>query len=198
MKAMNRILAALLALLLILPVLALAEEIPTIVTIVPAPDQTAPQRPTCFADPTENYIPLPETENLAQGKPVQAAGTHTDVYVIANINDGKTDTYWESKGFPAEVTFDLEGTFDISTVAVCLNTSAIWEPRQQEIAVLVSVDGETFTEVAAPQLYQFDAATGNRIRIDFSAVQAAFVKVIISKNTAQRTGGAQAAEICVY
>lgn len=198
MKVMNRILAALLALLLVLPTLALAEEIPTIVTIVPAPDQTAPQRPTCFADPTENYIPLPETENLTQGKPVTAAGTHTDVYVIGNINDGKTDTYWESKGFPAEVTFDLEGTFDISTVAVCLNTSAIWEPRQQEIAVLVSTDGETFTEVAAPEMYQFDSETGNRIRIDFDAVQAAFVKVIISKNTAQRTGGAQAAEICVY
>ena len=198
MKAMNRILAALLALLLSLSAMALAEEIPTIVTIVPAPDQTAPQRPACFPDPTENYIPLPETENLAQGKPVRAAGTHTDVYVISNINDGKTDTYWESKGFPAEVTFDLEGAFDISAVAVCLNTSAIWEPRQQEIAVQVSTDGETFTEVAAPQLYQFDAATGNRIRIDFDPVQAAYVKVIISINTAQRTGGAQAAEICVY
>ena len=198
MKAVNRILAALLALMLILPCLALAEEIPTIVTIVRAPEQTAPQRPTCFADPTENYIPLPETENLAQGKPAVPSGTHTDVYVISNINDGKTDTYWESKGFPAEVTFDLEGVYDISTVAVCLNTSAIWEPRQQEIAVLVSTDGETFTEVSAPALYQFDAATGNRIRIDFDAVQAAFVKVIISKNTAQRTGGAQAAEICIY
>lgn len=198
MKAMNRILAAAAAMLMAMPCAALAEEIPTIVTIVPAPEQTAPQRPTCFADPTENYIPLPETDNLAQGKPVTAAGTHTDVYVIGNINDGKTDTYWESKGFPAEVTFDLQGAFDISTVAVCLNTSAIWEPRQQEIAVLVSMDGETFTEVAAPQLYQFDAATGNRIRIDFDTVQAAYVKIIISKNTAQRTGGAQAAEICVY
>lgn len=198
MKNISRSIAALSALVLFLSCAAFAEEIPTIVTIVPAPEQTAPQRPTCFADPTENYIPLPESENLAQGKPVKAAGTHTDVYVISNINDGKTDTYWESKGFPAEVTFDLGAVYDISTVAVCLNPSAIWEPRQQEISVLVSSDGENFTEVAAPVLYQFDAATGNRIRIDFDPVQAAFVKVIISKNTAQHTGGAQAAEICIY
>ena len=198
MKAMNRILSALLALMLLLPCFAIAEEIPTIVTIVPSPEQTAPQRPACFPDPTANYIPLPETENLAQGKPAKSAGTHTDVYVLSNINDGKTDTYWESKGFPAEVVFDLQGAYSIATVAVCLNPSAIWEPRQQEIAVLVSVDGETFTEVAAPQLYPFDAETGNRIRIDFDTVEAAFVKVIFSKNTAQRTGGAQAAEVCIY
>lgn len=198
MKAMNRLVTVFLALMLILPCFAYAEEIPTIVTIVAAPSQTEAERPTCFADPTENYIPLPETENLAQGKHVAAAGTHTDVYVISNINDGKTDTYWESKGYPAEVTFNLEETYTVSTVAVCLNTSAIWEPRQQEIAVQVSTDGESFTEVAAPVLYQFDSETGNRIRIDFDAVQAMYVKVIISKNTAQRTGGAQAAEICIY
>ena len=115
-----------------------------------------------------------------------------------NVNDGKTDTYWESKGFPAEIVFDLQGTFSVSTVAVCLNPSSIWEPRIQEIAVQVSQDGETFTEAAAAEKYQFDAATGNRIRIDFDAVQAAFVKVIFTLNTSSRTGGAQAAEICVY
>jgi len=198
MKSMNRILSAILVLMLILPCIAAAEEIPTIVTVIAAPEQTKAERPACFPDPAANYIPLPETENLAQGKRVTAAGTHTDVYVLSNINDGKTDTYWESKGFPAEVTFDLGGTYSISVVAVCLNPSSIWEPRKQEISVQVSMDGETFSEVTAPELYQFDAETGNRIRIDFDAVQAAFVRIIISKNTASRTGGAQAAEICIY
>ena len=115
-----------------------------------------------------------------------------------NVNDGKTDTYWESKGFPAEIVLDLQGTFDVSTVAVCLNPSSIWEPRIQEIAVEVSADGETFTQVSAPEKYQFDAATGNRIRIDFDLVPAAFVKVIFTLNSSSRTGGAQAAEIGVY
>ena len=41
-------------------------------------------------------------------------------------------------------------------------------------------------------------ATGNRIRIDFAAVDAVFVKVVFTLNSSSRTGGAQAAEICVY
>ena len=192
---MKRFLALILtAMLLALPALAACE---TIVTIVSAPEQTAPQRPPCFPDPADDYIPLPDTENLAQGKPV-ASGAHTDVYVDRNVNDGKTDTYWESKGFPAEITFDLQGTYTVSTVAVCLNPSSIWEPRIQEIAVEVSPDGETFTQAAAPDRYQFDAATGNRVRIDFDPMPAAFVRLIFTLNSSSRTGGAQAAEICVY
>ena len=174
-----------------------AEEIETVVTVIAAPEQTKAERPPCFPDPADDYIPLPESENLAQGKPIQS-GAHTDVYVAANVNDGKTDTYWESKGFPAEIIFDLEGTYNVSTVAVCLNPSSVWEPRIQEIAVQVSQDGKTFTEAAAPEKYQFDAATGNRIRIDFDAVQAAYVKVIFTLNSSSRTGGAQAAEICIF
>ena len=191
---------ALTALLLVVSVLSpvSAEDYPpTVVTLVTAPPQTQAERPPCFPDPTENFIPLPEGENLALNKPV-SSGAHTDVYVIRNVNDGKTDTYWESKGFPAEVLLDLQGSFPVSVVAVSLNPSSIWEPRIQEIAVQISTDGETFTEVSAPEKYSFDAATGNRIRIDFPAAEAAFVKVIFTLNTSSRTSGAQAAEIGVY
>lgn len=166
-------------------------------TVVSAPEQTAAQRPDCFPDPTANYIPLPETENLAEGKPI-TSGEHTDVYVITNVNDGKTDTYWESKGFPAEMTVDLGGSHSISTVAVMLNPSAIWEARSQEITVLVSTDGESFTEIAPATMYDFDPNTGNRIRIDFDAVDASFVRLVFTVNSSSRTGGAQAAEIAVY
>ena len=126
------------------------------------------------------------------------SGAHTDVYVDKNVNDGKTDTYWESKGFPAPITFDLGQERTVSCVAVCLNPSSIWEPRIQEIAVLVSLDGENFTEAAPADKYQFDAATGNRIRIDFEPVQASFVQLNFTLNTSSRTGGAQAAEIGIY
>ena len=200
MKNMMKLLAAMLALLLCVPAFGLceeAEEIPTIVNIVRAPEQTKAERPSCFPDPTANYISMPETENYALNKKIQS-GAHTDVYVNKNVNDGKTDTYWESKGFPAEMVIDLAGTYSVKTVAVYLNPSSIWEPRIQEIAVWVSQDGETFTEVAAAEKYQFDPATGNRIRIDFDAADAAFVKVIFTLNSSSRTGGAQAAEICVY
>ena len=166
-------------------------------TIVAAPEQTKAQRPPCFPDPEANYIPMPETENLAEGKPI-LSGEHTDVYVDSNVNDGKTDTYWESKGFPAEMTIDLEGSYSISTVAVRLNPSAIWEARTQEIAVWVSADGENFTELVPAAKYDFDPNTGNRIRIDFDPVEAGFVKLVFTMNSSSRTGGAQAAEIEVY
>lgn len=149
---MRSVVSAMLALsLACLPLLTQAEEeIPTIVTIVPAPDQTKAERPACFPDPADQYIALPETENFALNKEV-ISGAHTDVYVSRNVNDGKTDTYWESKGFPAEMLIVLGETHTISTVAVCLNPSAIWEARIQEITVLVSQDGENLPKSHPPR-----------------------------------------------
>ena len=201
MKMKTWIILLAVMLIALLPVLACAgagdEDI--VVTIVTAPEQTKAERPPCFPDPADNFIQLPETENIAQGKPVEAS-LHNDVYVSSNLNDGNTNTYWESKGFPAELTVDLQGTYTVSTAAFCLNTSAIWEPRTQEIAVLVSTDGENFTEVLPVAAYTFDAETGNRVRIDFEAVQAAYVRVIVTSNTAApaHAKGAQIAEICIY
>ena len=198
MKSWMIILAALL--LAVLPAFACAEaDDDTVVTIVKAPEQEKAERPPCFPDPSDNFIRLPETENIAEGKPVQASA-HNDVYVSSNLNDGKTTTYWESKGFPAEMTVDLQGTFTVSTAVFLLNPASIWEPRTQEIAVLVSTDGENFTEVSPAAAYTFDAETGNRVRIDFEAVQASHVRVIITSNTAApaHAKGAQVAEICIY
>ena len=93
---------------------------------------------------------------------------------------------------------DLQGVYTVRTAAVCLNPSSIWEPRIQEIAVLVSSDGENYTQAAAPEKYPFDPETGNRIRIDFDPVEASFVKLVFTMSTAARTMGAQAAEICIY
>ena len=198
MKSWMIILAA--VLIAALPAFACAEaDDETVVTIVKAPEQEKAERPPCFPDPSDNFIRLPETENIAEGKPIQASA-HNDVYVSSNLNDGKTTTYWESKGFPAEMTVDLQGTFTVSTAAFLLNPASIWEPRTQEIAVLVSTDGENFTEVSPAAAYTFDAETGNRVRIDFEAVQASHVRVIITSNTAApaHAKGAQVAEICIY
>ena len=198
MKSWMMILAA--VLLAALPAFACAEAgDDTAVTIVKAPEQEKAERPPCFPDPSANFIQLPETENIAEGKPVQASA-HNDVYVSSNLNDGKTTTYWESKGFPAEMTVDLQGTYTVSAAAFLLNPASIWEPRTQEIAVLVSTDGENFTEVSPAAAYTFDAETGNRVRIDFEAVPASHVRVIITSNTAApaHAKGAQVAEICIY
>ena len=196
-----KILSLILAAALLLPVLPCPvlgeEEITTIVTIVPAPEQEKSERPPCFPDPSANYVPMPDTENYALNKAV-FSGAHTDVYVGKNVNDGSTDTYWESKGFPAEISFDLDGTYAITTVTVSLNPSSIWEKRTQEIAVLISTDGVDFTEIVPAARYEFDAEYGNRIRIDFDQTSAAWVRLVFTLNTSSRTGGAQAAEIGIY
>lgn len=167
------------------------------VTVVAAPAQTGVTRPEGFPDPEENFIKLPESANLAAGKAV-AAGEVTDVYTASNVTDGDTNTYWESKGVPAEITVDLAGTYDIQTVAVRLNPAALWEARTQSIEVLISADGKSFTTVAPDTKYDFTPDTGNMIRIDFGAEQAAYVKLIFSSNSSARSAGAQAAEILVF
>lgn len=167
------------------------------VTVVKAPAQTEAELPDCIPDPKANWAELPEGTNLAEGRPV-SAGEITDVYTANNVNDGDVTTYWESKGFPAEITFTLDGTHTISTAVVCLNPSAIWEARTQGFSILVSTDGSSFTEVAADAKYDFSPDTGNMVRVDFSPVQAAYVRLVFSTNSASRTGGAQAAEIMVF
>ena len=62
------------------------------------------------------------------------------------------------------------------------------------------MDGVTFGEIVPAAVYEFDAATGNRIRIDFEPAETRFLRVILSSNSAYpaHSGGAQAAEICIY
>lgn len=167
------------------------------VTVVKAPAQTEAGRPAGFPDPEENLVKLPEGTNLAEGRPV-SAGEITDVYVVTNVNDGDTNSYWESKGWPAEVTITLDGTHTVSTVVVRLNPAVIWEARTQGFSILVSTDGNSFTEVVEDTKYNFDPDTGNMVRADFSPAQAAYVRLVFSSNSASRTGGAQAAEIMVF
>lgn len=167
------------------------------VTVVKAPAQTEAERPDCFPDPQANWVKLPEGTNLAEGRPV-SAGEITDVYVITNVNDGDTSSYWESKGWPAEVTITLDGTHTVGTVVVRLNPAALWEARTQGFSIQVSTDGSNFTQVVEDARYDFDPDTGNMVRVDFSPVQAAYVRLIFSSNSASRTGGAQAAEIMVF
>lgn len=167
------------------------------VTVVKAPAQTEAGRPDCIPDPQANWIQLPEGANLAEGRPV-SAGEVTEVYTANNMNDGDVNTYWESKGLPAEVTITLDGTHTVSTVVVRLNPAALWEARTQGFAVLVSTDGSSFTEVAADARYEFSPDTGNMVRVDFSPVQAAYVRLVFSINSSSRSNGAQAAEIMVF
>jgi hypothetical protein len=166
-------------------------------TVVAAPEQTEAERPPGFPDPEEDWIKLPEGPNLAEGKTV-ASGEATEAFVPANAVDGDTNTYWESKGLPAEFTVDLGGTYTIQTVGVRLTPAPIWEPRSQNFSILLSTDGVNFTEVAADAKHDFDADSGTIVRVDFAAAEANFVRLIFTAKSSGRSNGAQAAEICVY
>ena len=166
-------------------------------TIVKAPEQSEVSRPEDFPDPEANWIKLPKGANLAEGKAV-SAGEVTEVYASANVTDGETTTYWESKGVPAEITIDLAGTYSVQTVAVRLNPAPIWEARTQRFEILTSTDGENFTVAVPDASYEFTPDTGNMVRVDFKAAQAGFVRLVFSANTSARTNGAQAAEICIF
>ncbi|OQB22356.1 MAG: F5/8 type C domain protein [Firmicutes bacterium ADurb.Bin182] len=166
-------------------------------TIVKAPDQSEVTRPEGFPDPEANWVKLPDGANLAEGKEV-TAGEVTEVYTATNAVDGDTLSYWESKGVPAEITIDLEGTYTVRTVAVRLNPAPIWEARTQNFAILISGDGENFTAVTDDTKYEFNPDTGNMVRIDISPVKASYVRLVFSSNSSARSKGAQAAEILIF
>jgi len=167
------------------------------ITIVRPPQQTEAEWPPAVFNPLSLIVELPATPNLAEGRPVHAT-SFTDVYIPANAVDGTVTSYWESNGFPADFTITLDGVHQVSTVAVQVNPSLLWEARSQAFEVLVSTDGVNFTTVVPHALHDFDPLTGNTVRLDFPATAAQYVRVHFTANTATRTMGAQAAAIRVF
>jgi len=165
--------------------------------IVKTPEQTRAEWPSAVPDPQGNWIKLPEGTNLAEGKPV-SSGEVTEVYGAANVVDGDTNTYWESKGIPAVITIDLQASYNISTVGVKLNPAPIWEARNQTFVISASTDGTNFTVIIPEERYDFTPDTGNIVRIDFDAVAATHVRLEFTAKSSGRSNGAQAAEIVVY
>ena len=166
-------------------------------TVVATPPQAAPEWPPAVPDPMANMVALPDSPNLAESRPVTAS-SFTDVYVASNAVDGHLTSYWESNGFPAEFTIDLGTASTISTIAVSLNPSLLWEERTQNFEVLTSTDGTNFTTLLPNAPHTFDPLTGNAVRLDFAPTAATHVQLIFTSNTAARTNGAQAAEIMVF
>jgi hypothetical protein len=167
------------------------------VTVVRTPVQAEAEMPPGFPDPYENWIKLPEGSDLAHGKAV-ISGEHTETFAASNVTDGDLTSYWESRGVPMEITIDLADEYTIQTVAVRLNPAPVWEPRTQTFEVLVSTDGENFDVVSPLDRHEFNADTGNIVRIDFDAVAAKYVRLNFTDKSSGRSHGAQAALIQVF
>jgi len=167
------------------------------VTVHKAIEQTKPEVHPAFIK--EEYVAtLPEGTNIALGKAIVANNVN-QVYTANKANDGTLDgaSYWEGTGeYPDTLTVDLENPTKINTVRLVLNPLAIWSKRTQTVAINISVDGTTFTELVGSTQYTFDPNTGNEIQIPFDETEAGFVQLVITENSGAI--GGQIGEFEVY
>ena len=168
---------------------------PATVVVVQTSAQDAPGWPAAIPNPLENRPALPDTPNLALGRPVEAS-TQVRGLAGSHVTDGSPHTLWESARLPAFITIDLEAIHTIQTIAVALNPQ--WDMHSQVFEVLTSKDGETFDIVAESDVHLFTPRTANTIRIDFAPVDAQYVRLIFTANTAVGIPGAQVAEIMIF
>lgn len=167
------------------------------VTVHKAIEQTKPEVHPAFIK--EEYVAtLPEGTNIALGKAIVANNVN-QVYTANKANDGTPDgaSYWEGTGeYPDTLTVDLENPTKTNTVRLVLNPLAIWSKRTQTVAINISVDGTTFTELVGSTQYTFDPNTGNEIQIPFDETEARFVQLVITENSGAI--GGQIGEFEVY
>ncbi|MEU4062361.1 CARDB domain-containing protein [Streptomyces wedmorensis] len=139
--------------------------------------------------------PPVEGTDLARGKPIEATST-TQNYVATHANDGNLATYWESAGFPADLTVRLGADADISGVAVKLNPDQAWGPRTQSFQVLGRPQGATgFTSLKARADYSFSPSSGANTVVVPVTGRYADLRLAFSSNTG--APGAQVAEVQV-
>lgn len=137
--------------------------------------------------------------NLALEKNIHASSQTADEFDAKQASDGDPFTYWESTNnqFPQSLTLDLGEETEVGKLILRLVPQDAWEKRDQEIEVLGSSDGETFTSYVGPQPYSFDPASDNAVEIPLEpAVKARWLRLTIYGNTAWPA--AQISEFEVY
>jgi hypothetical protein len=143
-------------------------------------------------DPGE---PPLEGTDLARNKPIEATST-TQNYVATNANDDQVGTYWESAGFPANLTVKLGAAADIEAVVVKLNPDQVWAARKQSLEVLGRAQGATaFTTLKARAEYSFSPSSGQNSVVIPVTGRVADVRLAVHSNTG--APGGQVAEFQV-
>jgi hypothetical protein len=135
--------------------------------------------------------------NLADGKPATASSENPCCTAV-NVTDSNTGTYWESAAgapFPQTVTVDLGASTSVSKVVLKINPA--WGgTRTENMEILGSTDGSSFTSVVPATDYTFDSTTANTVTVPFTATDLRYVQVKVSSNTGWPA--AQIAEFEVY
>ncbi|MCK2221806.1 discoidin domain-containing protein [Actinomadura sp. ATCC 31491] len=139
--------------------------------------------------------PPPTGTNLALGRPITES-SHTHTYVAANANDDNVQTYWESAGYPGQLTVQLGANADLTGITVKLNPDQAWARRTQTFQVLGREQSATsFTSLAASATYTFDPATGNTVTVPVTG-RAADVRLQFTANSG--APGGQVAEFQIF
>lgn len=125
------------------------------------------------------------------------ASENEDVYTANYIVDGNPLTYYESKRntWPAFVTIDLLANYDVRYISMYL--PAKWEDRTQEIEILVSNDGVSFSTLIAKTAYEFKTINSNVVEIVLDqAVNTRYMKFVFYSNSSGY--GGQVSEINIF
>jgi hypothetical protein len=136
--------------------------------------------------------------NLALKKPALSTTETTIDFPASLTTDGDPFTYWEStkENFPQSLTVDLEQKQKVKKVVLKLPPKDSWELRNQDIQILGSEDGKTFTELLPTQSYAFDPAFLNVVNIPLKETETQFIRIIVTGNSGW--AAAQIAELEVY
>lgn len=144
--------------------------------------------------------------SLVFGKSIVYSTEHNDVYNVEKLIDGDATgtSYYESKGFPAEIIIDLGDLYDINTFVLALPPSLLWSARTEEIEILGSATNSTynsnlnFETIVTKTKYLFDPSTGNRNIVTIDTIQVRYIKLVITSNDVKGGYGAQLSEFSVY
>ncbi|WP_239617603.1 discoidin domain-containing protein [Cohnella mopanensis] len=147
---------------------------------------------------TEAFEKIKEQVNVALGQKVFSTSNTAEAFPAELSVDGDPYTYWEStaKKFPQSLTLELGEQKPVAMLILKLPPQDAWESRDQEIEVLVSLDGKSFTSILAPKRYTFDPKNANVVEIPLEGVTTKFVRLTITGNTAWPA--AQIAEFEAY
>ncbi|MDE7213194.1 MAG: discoidin domain-containing protein, partial [Anaeroplasmataceae bacterium] len=121
--------------------------------------------------------------SLVFGKSIVYSSEHNDVYNVEKLIDGDATgtSYYESKGFPAEIVIDLGDLYDVNTFVFSLPPSLLWSARTQEIEILGSATNSAynsnieFNTIVEKSKYLFDPTTGNRNIVTTDMVKVRYI-----------------------
>ncbi len=144
--------------------------------------------------------------SLVFGKSIVYSTEHNDVYNVEKMIDGDATgtSYYESKGFPAEIVIDLGDLYDVNTFVLSLPPSLLWSARTQEIEILGSATNSSynsnieFSTIVEKSKYLFDPTTGNRNIVTTDTVKVRYIKLVITSNDVKGGYSAQLSEFSVY